>query len=627
MIATTSLMACQEVADLNQSNHESTALSAENGLPQINGLNVYNGLNSYNGLNVYNGLNTYNGLNSYNGISNLSLMGSDSGRKTVSYLVRCALPAGHQITKQDQYGNWYTFPGAIGVGPGWENGTCDQSCQEAVSACVMAHVNTAAMHIPIWLDSPAAAIGWGRNSSYPNQEGTFFGNIFLPSSSGTINAFYCNGPGFATSVVPGRLGVYQQGAPYRNPFGDNAQCASNCVAADSPNTGDGYKSCMGYSNPVTVWRQPAATFSPSATYKICKPGDGQCLDGATGGLSSEWYRDPNLGYMVGLFADDTVNFTDMAATGTARVGRYNDFSVRFSGQVFADASQTYTFYTMSDDGVRLWVNGALLVDNWTYHGPTENAGAIYLAGGQWYDIKMEYMQGGSGGIAQLSWSAPTIGKAIVPSQKLRPAAAANPAGLTTEWFGDRTLSALKTSFVDSTVDMPDVTQYSLGRLGTANDFSVRFSGQVLADYSQTYTFYTRSDDGVRLWVNNTLLIDNWTGHSATDNQASINLSSGQWYDIKMEYMQMSAGATIQLSWSAPSVPRAIIPAYKLRPYASNGLSGQWYGDTNLGALRGTFVDPTVDFADTTGVGAARAGSGSAFTVRWTGQVLADTNDS
>src|SRR5260370_40357410 len=87
-----------------------------------------------------------------------------------------------------------------------------------MSACMMAHVNTAGVHIPLWLDSPLTAIGWGQSAHYPNREGTFFGNIFTPNSTGTIDAFYCNGPGWNKDTVPGRLGANQTGAPYTNPF-------------------------------------------------------------------------------------------------------------------------------------------------------------------------------------------------------------------------------------------------------------------------------------------------------------------------------------------------------------------------------------------------------------------------
>jgi len=57
----------------------------------------------------------FNGLNSFNG-----LMSTFSGRITTSYLVKCALPAGRKISKQDQSNNWYTYQGAIGVGAGWK---------------------------------------------------------------------------------------------------------------------------------------------------------------------------------------------------------------------------------------------------------------------------------------------------------------------------------------------------------------------------------------------------------------------------------------------------------------------------------------------------------------------------
>ncbi|HEY2901594.1 MAG TPA: RICIN domain-containing protein [Polyangia bacterium] len=206
-------------------------------------------------------------------------MSTDLGRTTITYMVKCALPAGRGISKQDQDGNWYKFAGEMGMAPQWETGVCDNGCQEAVSACLMAHVNTAGVHIPLWLVSPSAVVGWGRNPGYPNQEGTFFGNIFNPDQrSGRIDAFYCNGPDWAKSVVPGRLGANQANAPYANPFGVDALCAGHCVAADAPNQNDGFKTCMAFNTPVTVWRQNELVFDPSTTQRICSKLSGKCLD-------------------------------------------------------------------------------------------------------------------------------------------------------------------------------------------------------------------------------------------------------------------------------------------------------------------------------------------------------------
>jgi hypothetical protein len=178
-------------------------------------------------------------------------MTTDAGRMTVSYLIRCALPAGRSITKKDQKGVSYTYAGQLGFAPEWETGSCGTACQENVTACLMAHVNTTGVHIPLWLDAPK--IGFGQSATYPHQEGSFFGNIFVSPPK----AYYCEGAGFALGVVPGRIGATQVGAPYTNPFTGwkSLYCKDTCTFADGAAANDGYKACFGYNNIVTVWRK------------------------------------------------------------------------------------------------------------------------------------------------------------------------------------------------------------------------------------------------------------------------------------------------------------------------------------------------------------------------------------
>src|SRR5712671_2384296 len=221
-----------------------------------------NGLSSINGLALTNGLATANGL-----------MTTTEGRNTVAYLVRCALPAGHSIKKTVD-GITYQFNGAVGLAPEWEQGACDRDCQEKVSACMMALVNTSGVHIPLWLTASMPEIGWGQNASYPDLEGAFFGNIFVTDSSGRVPAYFCEGSTHL-GLVPGRVGADQTGSPYRNPWGDGGLCdgPSHCSSAGVPSTDDqpdGYSSCKGYRHVVTVWRsgnfKPA--FDPAAKYSI-----------------------------------------------------------------------------------------------------------------------------------------------------------------------------------------------------------------------------------------------------------------------------------------------------------------------------------------------------------------------
>jgi hypothetical protein len=274
------LTGCQPGAQQDQQDEGgSTAseLASTNGLSLLNGLSLTNGLSgnglSGNGLSG-NGL-SGNGLlmDPLNGTKALTtsstLMNSASGRTLVSYIVKCALPSGHSITKKDSGGTSYSYPGLIGTAPEWEAGTCGTTCQERMSACLMAHVNTSGVHIPIWLDSEGA-IGWGQSTSYPYQEGSFFGNVFVSPPV----ARFCNGKDFDSATVPGRLGA-NANAPYTDPFGTPGPCAGFCTASSSSTNGvaDGYASCQGYTHVVTVWRN----FDVNTQYKICNKQNTKCL--------------------------------------------------------------------------------------------------------------------------------------------------------------------------------------------------------------------------------------------------------------------------------------------------------------------------------------------------------------
>ena len=99
----------------------------------------------------------------------------------------------------------------------------------------------------------------------------------------------------------------------------------------------------------------------------------------------------------------------------------------------------------------------------------------------------------------------------------------------------------------------------------ADNFSVRWTGQVEGITTGNYTFQTKSNDGVRLWVNGLLVIDNWTNHAtATDNSPVIALSKNQRYDIKMEFYDNTGAAVARLKWKKPGTSTfAAVPAKRL----------------------------------------------------------------
>ncbi|MCD6395262.1 MAG: hypothetical protein J7M40_17400 [Planctomycetes bacterium] len=138
-------------------------------------------------------------------------------------------------------------------------------------------------------------------------------------------------------------------------------------------------------------------------------------------------------------------------------------------------------------------------------------------------------------------------------------------GLTGDYFNNSNLTSLALTRIDATVDFPSWGSGSPDPSIGVDAFSVRWSGQVEAKYSETYTFYTKTDDGTRLWVDGQLLVDKWVVQGGTEWSGTITLTAGQKYNIVMEYFENDGGAEAVLRWSSASQSKEIIPQMYLYP--------------------------------------------------------------
>jgi hypothetical protein len=107
----------------------------------------------------------------------------------------------------------------------------------------------------------------------------------------------------------------------------------------------------------------------------------------------------------------------------------------------------------------------------------------------------------------------------------------------------------------------DLNSYADGQ--AVDSFSVRWTGQVVPLFTETYTFETACDDGTRLWVNDTLLIDNWIDQIETKKTGIIDLTAGMKYNVKMEYYENASGASAHLRWSSVRQVYEVIPQDQL----------------------------------------------------------------
>ena len=96
-------------------------------------------------------------------------------------------------------------------------------------------------------------------------------------------------------------------------------------------------------------------------------------------------------------------------------------------------------------------------------------------------------------------------------------------------------------------------------------FSVRWTGQILPKYSESYFIDFRSDDSAKVWVNGVLLIDRWATQGPTDYSNSISLTAGVLYDIQIDYWNSTTSAEAKLYWWSASQPKEIIPQARLFP--------------------------------------------------------------
>jgi hypothetical protein len=139
------------------------------------------------------------------------------------------------------------------------------------------------------------------------------------------------------------------------------------------------------------------------------------------GVIGTYYKGLDFQKLNGRFIDPRIDYYGVAlqALAVERAGIDPGFSVRWEGQFRAIRTTTYTFYARVTGGVRLWVNGVLLVDKWMSMQESQHAGSIELEAGGWYDLKMESFQDVTGGIIQLSFASLVEELAVVPSDRLR----------------------------------------------------------------------------------------------------------------------------------------------------------------------------------------------------------------
>ncbi|HSM56068.1 MAG TPA: PA14 domain-containing protein, partial [Candidatus Sulfomarinibacteraceae bacterium] len=289
----------------------------------------------------------------------------------------------------------------------------------------------------------------------------------------------------------------------------------------------------------------------------------------------EYYNNRSLaGLPVLLRHDNSIDFNWGDGSPAAGVVANDNFSVRWTRDVSFNAGR-YRFTTRTDDGVRLWVNNQLIIDQWKDQEATSHSAEITLPAGS-IPIRMEYYDRTGGAVARLSWT--------------------QVQGATTQTWRGEYFNNTSLSGSPAVVRDDSSINFNWGRSGPVlgvrrDDFSVRWTRTVNMQPGR-YRFTTRTDDGVRLWVNNQLIIDRWVVQPLRSHSVEVTLPGGA-TPIRMEYFERSGLAEAHLSWgllsgATPGVPSpgtaVMNGAYFLNVRSGPGLNHRAIATVERGAV-------------------------------------------
>jgi hypothetical protein len=269
--------------------------------------------------------------------------------------------------------------------------------------------------------------------------------------------------------------------------------------------------------------------------------------------------------------DPTINFnwgeTAIPAPGIP----HNYFSVRWTSTQNLPATGDYTITATSDDGVRVWVDGALVIDGWSNHPPiTYTATRNLTAGAHSFQVEYYQLDYGAMIVVQITQGGVSPGPGPSPSGVWRG-----------NYFNNITCSGAPVYVRDDPVINFNWGETGIPAPGVPHDnFCVRWDSTQNLPTGGDYTISATSDDGVRVWVDGSLAVDGWFDHGPATFTTIRNLSAGA-HNFTVEYYNRYLGAMVVVQVYQGTTPSPIppVPPYPGEIIVDDGGPGWQAGGT------------------------------------------------
>lgn len=245
----------------------------------------------------------------------------------------------------------------------------------------------------------------------------------------------------------------------------------------------------------------------------------------------EYYNNDALLYPPVFIRNDAgIDFAwGQGSPGTAIPN--DEFSVRWTRSL-SFAEGTYRFNATSDDGVRVWLDGDLIIDQWRDSSVVTYSAERYVSGGA-HAVRVEYYENNQTATIRFWWE--------------RLDSTPSYSDWKGEYWSNRSFDGSPTlTRNDEEIDFNWGSRGPDDRLPRDN-FAVRWTQRVEFD-DGLYRFYARADDGIRVYLDNELILDEWHDNLSTVEYAVDRRLDDDDYRLRVEYYERSGGALAEFGW-------------------------------------------------------------------------------
>jgi glucose/arabinose dehydrogenase len=214
---------------------------------------------------------------------------------------------------------------------------------------------------------------------------------------------------------------------------------------------------------------------------------------------------------------------------------------------------TYRFTTTTDDGVRLYIDSQLIIDQWIDQSATSHTGQIDLADDD-HQIIMEYYERYGGAVAQLTWELISPAPTPTPTGTATPTPSEAPSGASAQYWnlpGTGASPDFPTTPPDATTELTTINfDWGSGSPHpdiAADHFAARFT-QPIHFQATPYRFTIDADDGIRLYLDGKLFLDQWIDQPPTRYIYDLSNNTEADHLLTVEYYENTGGALAQVSW-------------------------------------------------------------------------------